>query len=200
MSCPQRQKSRPPAQEPRHRSTAPRKRDGIGSLHDGNRLAREGPVARSIADRARSAEWRRRGRGHPVQVSRHHAGRRERGSVTTPANHPDSAPSGRPTRPGPPDPVALLRSRSYLMLLVSRRSWVCRSPHPPIFPALPRHHPQPGEAEGEPKRCRAGLASAGDPPLVQTVVGADWSHGRPCCTEREILVMRVLRVGSRNWV
>ena len=35
-----------------------------------------------------------------------------------PANQPEPAPPGTPARPGPPDPVALLRSRSYLMLLV----------------------------------------------------------------------------------
>jgi hypothetical protein len=35
-----------------------------------------------------------------------------------PANQPELAPPGTPARPGPPDPVALLRSRSYLMLLV----------------------------------------------------------------------------------
>ena len=35
-----------------------------------------------------------------------------------PANQPEPAPPGTLARPGPPDPVALLRSRSYLMLLV----------------------------------------------------------------------------------
>jgi H+/Cl- antiporter ClcA len=35
-----------------------------------------------------------------------------------PANHPEPAPPGTPASPGTPDPVALLRSRSYLILLV----------------------------------------------------------------------------------
>ncbi len=38
--------------------------------------------------------------------------------MTMPANDPEPAPPGTPARPGLPDPVALLRSRSYLMLLV----------------------------------------------------------------------------------
>jgi hypothetical protein len=56
----------------------------------------------------------------------------------------------------------------------------------------------PSRVRPNPRRCRAALASAGDPPLAQTVMGAGWPHGRPRCTERDVLVMRVLRVGSRN--
>src|SRR5262249_57705530 len=44
--------------------------------------------------------------------------RREDGPVTMPAGRPQPGRADRPAPPGPPDPMAMLRSRAYLGLLV----------------------------------------------------------------------------------